>query len=441
MTAPAFSADVFQNEYLPEGGREVNAIVTVTATGAAVGPVAASGTDAAEVIIIDTSGSMNYPPTKIRAAKQATSAAIDTLRDGVLFAVVAGSHEARQIYPRAGLVPADHTTRAQAKVAVSTMQPDGGTAIGQWLLAAHRLFGAHPSAIKHAIVLTDGRNQHETPEELARVLAATRGAFTADCRGVGTDWEVAELRRVATALLGTVDIVAEPAELADDFRAMTVQSMGKQVAEVALRLWTPQGATVRFVKQVAPDMLDLTDRRVETGPRSADYPTGSWGSESRDYHVCVEVPAASVGEKMLAGRVSMVVPGSSDAVLAQGRMLAVWTDDEGLSTRINKEVAHYTGQGELAQAIQDGLAARKAGDVETATAKLGRAVALAARMGNEDTAKLLAKVVEVEDPVTGTVRLRSRVASVDEMTLDTRSTKTARVKRAPGADPGSEGTA
>lgn len=32
---PRFSVDVYQNEYLPEGGREVNAIVTVTSTGAA----------------------------------------------------------------------------------------------------------------------------------------------------------------------------------------------------------------------------------------------------------------------------------------------------------------------------------------------------------------------------------------------------------------------
>ena len=30
---PQFSVDVYQNEYLPEGGREVNAVVTATATG------------------------------------------------------------------------------------------------------------------------------------------------------------------------------------------------------------------------------------------------------------------------------------------------------------------------------------------------------------------------------------------------------------------------
>jgi len=36
-------------------------------------------------------------------------------------------------------------------------------------------------------------------------------------------------------------------------------------------------------------------------------------------------------------------------------------------------------------------------------------------------------VVEVEDVATGTVRLRQDVDDADEMALDTRSTKTARV--------------
>lgn len=441
MTQQAtFGVEVFQNEFLPSGGQDIDAIVTVTASGGPTVEAAPATTDTAEVIIVDSSGSMDYPPTKMREAKHATAAAINVLRDGVHFAVVRGAHSAIMVYPRQpSLAVASDATRAAAKRAVAAMQPDGGTAIGQWLLLARRLLADNPqlpaNTVKHAILLTDGRNQHETPEELSAILGSCEGVFSCDCRGVGTDWEVRELRRVANTMLGTVDIVAEPADLAADFTAMTTAAMDKQLAEVNLRLWIPQHAEVRFVKQVAPDMLDLTGRRVDAGPRAGDYPTGAWGSESRDYHIGVRVQPAGVGDRMLAGRVSLVLPdpaGGADAagqVLAQGRMLAVWTDDEALSTKINREVAHYTGQAELADVIQDGLAARKAGDVDTATAKLGRAVALATEMGNEDTAKLLAKVVEVDDPVTGTVRLRSRVASVDEMTLDTRSTKTARVRK------------
>jgi hypothetical protein len=138
------------------------------------------------------------------------------------------------------------------------------------------------------------------------------------------------------------------------------------------------------------------------------------------------VAPGKTGDEMLAGRVSLVVNGE---VQSQALIKATWTEDTQLSTRINPAVAHYTGQAELAGAIQEGLEARKAGDEETATAKLGRAVQLAAASGNESTTKLLAKVVDVEDAATGTVRLKRQVEDADEMALDTRSTKTVRVVR------------
>ncbi|WP_330354264.1 VWA domain-containing protein [Streptomyces chartreusis] len=440
---PQFSVDVYQNEYLPEGGRDVSAIVTVTATGGGtVGSAVAAphlyspgqGPSAAVAIMVDCSGSMDYPPTKMRNARDATAAAIDTLRDGVHFAVIGGTHVAKEVYPGGGrLAVADATTRDQAKQALRRLSAGGGTAIGTWLRLADRLLSSDDVAIRHGILLTDGRNEHESPEDLKAALDSCAGRFTCDARGVGTDWEVKEVTGIASALLGSADIVADPAGLAADFTQMMESAMGKEVGDVALRLWTPVGTTIKFVKQVAPTVEELTDRRTEAGPRAGDYPTGSWGDESRDYHVCVEVPAAGLGQEMLAARVSLVVPqpggGSAHNLGAQGLVRAVWTDDMVASTSINPQVAHYTGQAELAQAIQQGLDLRKAGDMDGATAKLGRAVQLASASGNADTAKLLAKVVDVVDAAAGTVRLKAKVAEADEMTLETRSTKTVRVKK------------
>ncbi|MFC8663310.1 MULTISPECIES: vWA domain-containing protein [Streptomyces] len=439
---PQFSVDVYQNEYLPEGGREVNAIVTVTSTGGGtVGSAVAAphlytpgeGPDAAVAIMVDCSGSMDYPPTKMRGARDATAAAIDAVRDGVHFAVIGGTHVAKEVYPGGGrLAVADAQTRDQAKQALRKLSAGGGTAIGTWLRLADRLLSSADVAIRHGIVLTDGRNEHESPEDLKAALEACAGRFTADARGVGTDWEVKEVTGIASALLGTSDIVADPAGLSADFTQMMETAMGKEVADVALRLWTPVGTSIRFVKQVAPTVEELTDRRTEAGPRAGDYPTGSWGDESRDYHVCVEVPEADLGQEMLAARVSLVIPqgdGTAQTLGAQGLVRAVWTDDMAASTSINPQVAHYTGQAELAQVIQQGLDARKAGDVDGATAKLGRAVQLASASGNADTAKLLSKVVDVVDAAAGTVRLKAKVAEADEMTLETRSTKTVRVKK------------
>jgi VWA domain-containing protein len=427
-----FSLKTFQNEYLPEGGSEVNAIVTVSSTGGPTSsPVATvESARSSEVIMIDCSSSMNYPRDKINAAKQATAAAIDVLRDGVGFAVIAGTDLADMVYPATReLVELNSRTRTLAKAAVGQLQAKGGTAIGQWLSLANRLFETRPAGVRHALLLTDGKNEHETAEQLDVTLAACQGRFTCDCRGVGTDWQVNELRKISTALLGSVDIVADPAGLEADFRAITAMSMAKDVGDVWLRIWTPKDANVRFVKQVAPTVLDLTERRnvPDTAkPLIGEYPTGSWGTDSRDYHVCVEVRPGQVGDEMLAARVSLIGP--DGGVLGQGLVRAVWTDDAALSTKINKEVAHYSGQAELADAIQLGLEARRSGDVDTATAKLGRAVQLAAQSGHGETARLLAKVVDVVDERAGTVRLRPGVTAVDEMTLDTRSTKTARVR-------------
>lgn len=443
---PQFSVEVYQNEYLPEGGREVNGIVTVTSTGggttggvpltgASASPASIPGQtpSAAVVIMVDCSGSMDYPPTKMRNARDATAAAIDTLRDGVAFAVVSGTHVAGEVFPGDGkLAIADSSTRAQAKESLRRLTAGGGTAIGTWLRLADRLLASSDVAIRHGILLTDGRNEHESPEDLRAALDAVAGRFTCDARGVGTDWEVKEVTGIASALLGTADIVANPAELSADFTSMMENAMGKEVADVALRLWTPVGVEIKFIKQVAPTVEELTGRRTEAGPRAGDYPTGSWGDESRDYHVCVQVPQAGIGQEMLAARVSLIIPaadGGAPQVLSQGLVRAVWTDDMVASTSINPQVAHYTGQAELAQVIQQGLDARKSGDIDGATAKLGRAVQLAADSGNEDTAKLLSKVVDVVDAATGTVRLKAKVAEADEMTLETRSTKTVRVKK------------
>ncbi len=432
---PGFHVDIDQNPYLPVGGRDVSAIVTVTADATGGGPAAAvPDAGSAEIVIIDCSGSMDYPPTKLAEARAATAAAVDVIRDGTWFAIVAGTSTAWPVYPADGsMAVASERTRGEAKSALRQLRASGGTAIGQWLRLANQIFQGSPATLRHAILLTDGKNQHEKPEELAAAISLCEGTFRCDCRGVGTDWEVGELRKVSTALLGSVDIVVDPAGLAADFEELMRGAMSKQLPDVALRVWTPQTAAVKFVKQVAPAIDDLTDRRVATGAQAGDYPTGAWApGESRDYHVAVTVSPANLGQEMLAGRVSLVATSAANPageVLGQGLIRVTWTDDEALSTRINGRVAGYTGQAELAAAIQEGLEANKRGDEEVATARLGRAVALAHQAGNEDMARLLAGVVDVVDEATGTIRLKRKVDAAAEMALDTRSTKTVRVRK------------
>ena len=63
----SFTAETYQNEYLPIDGSEVNAVVTVAATGNA--PEGSStNTQMAEILILDMSGSMGAPRDRRRDA-------------------------------------------------------------------------------------------------------------------------------------------------------------------------------------------------------------------------------------------------------------------------------------------------------------------------------------------------------------------------------------
>ena len=424
-----FNAEVFQNEYLPAGGTDVHAVVTVTCTGAGTASQSAGGVG--ELLIIDTSGSMESPASKIREARLAAAAALDEIADGTWFAIINGTSEAHLAFPNVrrnelpmALMTAE--TRKAAKAVVKRLSANGGTAIGSWIELATTVFRAVPDlAQRHAILMTDGRNESESSRELQAAVRAAQGVFQCDCRGVGADWNVDELRSISTALLGTVDIIAKPEDMAEDFAGMIRSAMGRGVASAQLRVWTPLGAELLFVRQVAPTIDDLDGRRTQVSDLIGEYDTGAWGDESRDFHVAVRVGAKEVGNEQLAARVQLVVDGQ---VVASGLVRALWSDDSGLTTRINPAVAHYTGQVELASAIQEGLAAKAAGDDETATSKLGRAVQLAQQTGNEEATSRLKKIVDVQDADTGTVRLKRDVAKLDEMELDTRSTKTTRVK-------------
>lgn len=423
--ALSFTAEVFQNPYLAQGDVNVNAIMTVSASGTATTPMGGRS-ERLFGMIIDVSGSMQGK--KITAARDALCQMIQLLPEGAYFFIVAGNERASLVVP---VVAATPENRSMAQNAVRRMSAMGATMMSNWLSAALNEFQKMPQAIRQALLLTDGQNDHSDSSVLLQVLDRCNGVFQCDCRGVDTDWKVKQLQTIADKLLGTTDIIPDAQDMAADFQSILSTAMDKQVSDVSLRLWTPQGAKVLFCKQVSPEIVDLTQRAKPVKPQIVDYPTGAWGSqESRDYHFCIQVPAGNIGDEILAGRASLICTiDGVETKITEAKILATWTDDDLKSTKIDRRVAHYTGQAELAQVIQEGLDARDRGLIDMATAKLGRAVQLSYASGNESTAKLLRKVVDIEDAATGTVRLRREVAKEDAMALETRSTKTTRIRK------------
>ena len=375
-------------------------------------------------IICDTSGSMDGE--KLQAAKAAIKKIVELLPEDAYFFIIGGADQCKVIQSMVQALPINKTLAIND---LKRIEANGGTKISNWLAKALEQFKQMPKAIRQALLLTDGQNANSDQKQLEKVLQDATGVFQCDCRGVGTDWKVAQLQAIASKLLGTTDIIAQPSMMEADFQAILAKAMSKNVSDVNLRLWTPQGADVLFCKQVSPEIVDLTHRGNPVKQQVVDYPTGAWGkSESRDFHFCIRVNPGNVGDEILAGRASLIcqINGIETNLAAPGgaRILAIWTDDEARSTKIDRRVAHYTGQAELAEVIQEGLEARNQGNLEVATAKLGRAVQLAHQSGNEATVKLLKNVVDIQDTSTGTVKIKKTIAKEDAMALETRSTKT-----------------
>ena len=64
MSEPDFTVDIYQNEYLPEGGRDVNAVVTVATAGTASAAPAAGAETAPRSSSSTAPGSMSAPQAR-----------------------------------------------------------------------------------------------------------------------------------------------------------------------------------------------------------------------------------------------------------------------------------------------------------------------------------------------------------------------------------------
>lgn len=425
----AFRIEAFQNRHLAPGQTRVDAILTIAAD-----PAIDAASELWVGFIVDKSGSMAHG--RLDAVQHATVKAIQALAEGTWFFVVAFDGNAYVIV-EATRASAESKRSAASRIAEITAA--GGTAMSSGLCAARAIFARAPDAIRRAVFLTDGKNEGEKPAAVAEELRRCEGVFECDCWGVGTDWQVGEVQTIARALLGRAALIPSPDGVEAAFRGAVERAGKKALRDVRLRLWTPMGATVIFVKQVSPTIEDLTARPRRIAPQVLEYPTGSWGGgEARDFHVAVDVRAGKVGDEVLACRPTLVYARATKEGWAEveekahdARVRAVWTADEALASRLDHHVAHYAGQDELAAAIERGLSLRDQGMEAEASHQLGRAVRLAHASKHAVMTQRLARVVEVVDPERGTVRLRRDVKKAVTMDLELESRTTQRVPRRP----------
>lgn len=380
----------------------------------------------AEILIMDRSLSM-AAQGKVGEAKRAACAAIDAVRDGTRLGIIAGHHEAMVLYPADGrLAQVDGAVRAAAKRAVLGLVPQGGTAIGRWLTRAAQLFEAADSgAVRHAALYTDGRNEHETPDELGRALEACADRFVCDVRGLGNDWNYAEVLRIAEALHGDAKAVVSIADLTGDFTQLMEQSRRLAVPRVYLGLRLNNRFQVGLVRQTRPVEAELTHRQLIDG--EIHIPLGAWAPETRQYQLSLlfDPGAVPVGEELRAARIRLLteaadgtrIPCTDPApmIVRRSDLAAPLPPIPEALTRA--EVAH-----ELGMAMRACADAQLAGNFAEADRELRLALRLARQLGDAARVRLLEGIASVDG--SGVARVRRDVARGRLQQLGVESTRT-----------------
>ena len=334
---------------------------------------------------------MRSPPGKFDDAKRATDAAINEIVDGTYFTIIAGTGKATPVYPvdgrptrasddDAGGGGSAPSTACDPTVA-QRWAPGSPTSAGSPRQHRGRADPRDPAHRRQG----RARDPRTAPRARSGSARANSPVTAEEWAPTGTSRNCARSRRHCS---GTVDIVADPADLAARLRGDDAR-VDEQVDSRSHPAALDAGRCPRRVRQTGRADGRRPDRAGASRPeaRAVEYPLGSWGAEERDYHIQVEVEPAAAGREKLAARVTRrrrrrgPRRGTRQSDVDR-RYGAVGTDQSP------GRALHRPGRARAGSPGRTDAHARTA-TIATATAKLQRAMELAVESGNDGTAKLL----------------------------------------------------
>lgn len=420
-----FTIEIDATSDLAIGASRVEALVTVTARPSGL---AAPAERLAEVLIMDRSLSM-MSANKMPEAQRAACTAIDALPDGAFLGIIAGNRKANSVFPSTGgFASIDAKTRAAAKRQVMRLRPEGGTEIGRWLVAASQLFATEWAAgtIRHAVLYTDGKNEHETPAALDAALNVCTDRFLCDVRGLGDDWDYNELLRISEALHGDATAVLQIADLADDFAQIIDRAQRLVIPRTYLRLRPSDRFLIDSIAQTHPVRVDLTQRQQPADDAAVDIPLGSWEVETRRYQLTLRFTPDTLptGEDLRAARVELLaetVVGERERY-ADTALVVRRHATPGYQTMVPESLTQVEKERELAVTMQACADAWLYGRTAEADDELDRAIRLARAVADPVRLRLVESLAVIGPD--GRARVRPDVTRGELQRLGLDSTKT-----------------
>jgi Ca-activated chloride channel family protein len=218
-------------------------------------------------IVIDNSTSMHIWRQPIRDAIEAACQAVDLLGPNDSISVVAFQDEARVFQPQA-LV---HDKEA-IKRAIRSIQDwdSGGTriaagvqaALGQILAtAAQGGASSSPGRASRLLLLTDGHAE-DGPDCLALAREAASQGVVFTTIGLGEQWNQHLLAEMAGLARGRWQYVRQASDLSELFRREVSAVKATYIRDLTLRLKLRQGVSISKLRQVEPEVADITAERI-----------------------------------------------------------------------------------------------------------------------------------------------------------------------------------
>jgi Ca-activated chloride channel family protein len=159
------------------------------------------------------------------------------------------------------LVPAQHPADVRnIKALVSTMRPDGATAILQGLRAGLAQVERHrdPKYVNHLILITDGRTYGDEEECLKLAREAHERGVGISGMGIGEDWNDDFLDSLASGTGGSSTYVISP-DTVSRFLHERIRSLAAAYAERAHLITAPAtNVDLNSATRLAPNAMTLT---------------------------------------------------------------------------------------------------------------------------------------------------------------------------------------
>nr|WP_240969115.1 hypothetical protein [Streptomyces sp. HNM0575] len=397
---------------------------------------------------------VDFAPERLEATREALTAAIDALPDGVRFALLEERTGADGSPREPEWETADLWQRRRAQATAQWMHLNArlmglggreGPACADWLAQARTMFAQDAPGVRlrHLLIVTDGRSAR-TPE-LEAELDACEGLFTCGMLGVGDGWRPEVLAGITERLHGDVEYVRNGAEAAALLTKTVDRLLRTRMPVATLEVALRAGVELTHIRQVSPRPRPLTEAAVrperpaeqqQSGPVRRAFTTRMWrAGEPRTYELTLE--AGPSGDPLKEDlQLAAVTLGSAHAPLLV-RWSAVRGSAAGVVTQpwAGGPVSAIGQRTKLVYEFTEGCKALGRGDVLAAEAHLGAATRLAHELGDSEFMNDVRSLADVFDAAKGKLKVRPGVDRLSLNQAELRGHTSALLKRQDAGDP------